>query len=70
MNKFYSNLLNNEYHDNPAIEIINVHERLGYVNDSNNPCFDNIHSNYKYGLPLLKFSLLSHFLNYSNNVPR
>ena len=66
----FNNLLNNEYHDNPAIEIINLHERICAVNNSNNPFFDNIHFNYKYGLPLIKFSLLSHILKYSNNVPR
>ena len=63
-------LLNNEYHDNPAIETINLHERICAVNNSNNPLFDKIHFNYKYGLPLIKFSLLSHILKYSNNVPR
>ena len=66
----FNNLLNNEYHDNPAIEIINLHERICAVNNSNNPFFDNIHFNYKYGLPLIKFSVLSHVLKYSNNVPR
>ena len=66
----FNNLLNNEYNDNPAIEIINLHERLCAVNNSNNPFFDNIHFNYKYGLPLIKFSLLSHILKYSYNVPR
>ena len=67
----FNNLLNNEYHDNPAIEIINLHERICAVNNSNKcSFFDNIHFNYKYGLPLIKFSLLSHILKYSNNVPR
>ena len=66
----FNNLLNNEDHDNPAFEIINLHERICAVNNSNNPFFDNIHFNYKYGLPLIKFSLLSHILKYSNNVPR
>ena len=66
----FNNLLNNEYHDNPAIEIISLHERLCAVNNSSNPFFDNIHFNYKFGLPSIKFSLLSHILKYSNNVPR
>ena len=43
----FNNLLNNENHDNPAIEIINLHERLCAVNNSNNPFFDNMHFNYK-----------------------
>ena len=66
----FNDLLNNEYHDNPAIEIVNLHKRLCAVNSSNNPFFDNIHFNYIYVLPLMKFSFLSHCLKYSNSVPR
>ena len=64
----FNNLLNNVYHDNPASEIFNLHERLCAVTNSNNPFFDNIHFNYKYWLPLIKFSIISHILKYSNNV--
>ena len=66
----FISLLNNVYHNIPAIEIINLHERLCAVNNSNNQFFDNMHFNFEYGLPLLKVSLLSHMLKYSNNVPR
>ena len=62
--------MNNENHDNPAIERINSHERLCAVNSSNNLFFHNKYFNYKYGSPLIKFSLFSHILKYSNNVPR
>ena len=66
----FNNLLTKEYHDNPVIVIFNLHERICAVNNSNNPFFDKIHFNYKYGLPLIKFSLLSHILKYLINVPR
>ena len=67
--RYFNNLMNNEYHDNSAIEIFNLHERLCAVNNSDNPFFDKIHFIHKYGLPLIKFSLLSHVLKYSNKVP-
>ena len=35
----FNNLLNNEYHDNPAIETINLHERICAVDNSNNLFF-------------------------------
>ena len=66
----FNNLLNNENYDNPAVETINLHEPIYAFNNSKNPFFDNILFIYKYGLPLIKFSLLSHLLKYSNNVPR
>ena len=65
--RIFNILLNNEYHDNPAIAKFSLHERLCALSNSNNPFFDHIHFNYKYVLP---FSLLSRILKYSNNVPR